>query len=96
MITLADIQKKRAEILKVAASYGADNLRIFGSVVRGTAGPDSDVDILVRMSSKSSLLDRIGIMQDLEALLGVKVDVVNEKAVHPLLRDRIFSEVIPL
>ncbi|MBP8605171.1 MAG: nucleotidyltransferase family protein [Phycisphaerae bacterium] len=96
MITLAEIQKKRAEILKVAASYGADNLRIFGSVVRGTAGPDSDVDILVRMSSKSSLLDRIGIMQDLEALLGVKVDVVNEKAVHPLLRDRIFSEVIPL
>ncbi len=96
MVTLSDIQAKRAEILKLADKYGADNIRVFGSVVRGTAGPGSDVDILVRFSEKCSLLDHIALMQDLGAILGVKVDLVNEKVLHPLIRDRVLSEVIPL
>lgn len=96
MVSLSQIQQKRADILRIAHEHGADNVRIFGSVVRGTAGPDSDLDLLVRMSPKSSLLDRIAIMQDLEDLLGVKVDVVNEKALHPVIREKVLQEGVPL
>ena len=96
MVTLSDIQQKRAEILKLADKYGADNVRVFGSVVKGTAGPDSDVDILVRFSENCSLLDHIALMQELAAMLGVKVDVVNEKVLHPLIRDRVLGEVVSL
>ena len=96
MVTLSDIQAKRAEILKIAEKYGAFDVRVFGSVVRGTAGPGSDLDILVRFSEDCSLLDHIALMQDLETMLGVKVDVVNEKVLHPLIRDRVLNEGISL
>ena len=96
MVTLSDIQKNRAEILKIAHRYGADNVRVFGSVVHGTAGPDSDLDILVHFSDRTSLIDHIALMQDLEDMLGVKVDVVSEKGLHPLIRDSVLSEVVPL
>lgn len=96
MVTLSDIQAKRAEILKIAEKYGAFDVRVFGSVVRGTAGPGSDLDILVRFSEDCSLLDHIALMQDLETMLDVKVDVVNEKVLHPLIRDRVLNEGISL
>ena len=96
MVTLSDIQKNRAEILKIAHRYGADNVRVFGSVAHGTAGPDSDLDILVHFSDRTSLIDHIALMQDLEDMLGVKVDVVSEKGLHPLIRDSVLSEVVPL
>ena len=96
MVTLTDLQKNRAQILKIAATYGADHVRVFGSVVRGSAGPGSDLDLLVRMSPTSSLVDRIAIMQDLEDLLGVKVDVVNEKALHAVIREKVLREGVPL
>jgi len=96
VVTLSDIQAKRAEILKIAEKYGAFDVRVFGSVVRGTAGPGSDLDILVRFSEDCSLLDHIALMQDLETMLDVKVDVVNEKVLHPLIRDRVLNEGISL
>jgi len=96
MVTLSQIQQRRSEILKIAAAYGADHVRVFGSVVRGTAGPDSDLDILVRFSEDTSLLDYIALMHSLEDLLGVKVDLVNEKVLHPMIRDRVLSEGISL
>lgn len=76
--------------------HGADNVRVFGSVVRGEAGPDSDLDILVRFSKNASLIDHIALMQDLEAMLGVKIDVVEDEALHPLIRDRVLSEGVAL
>lgn len=96
MVTLSDIQAKRAEILKLADKYGADNVRVFGSVVRGTAGPNSDVDILVHMEQGRSLIDYIALMQDLQALLGIKVDLVEDEALHPLIREKVLSEVVSL
>ena len=96
MVTLSDIQKKRADILRIAAKYGADHVRVFGSVVRGEQGPDSDLDLLVRMSPKSSLLDRIAIKHHLEDLLGIPVDVVNEKALHALIREKVLQEGVAL
>ncbi len=65
-----------------AAKHGAHNLRVFGSVARGEARPESDLDILVEMEPGRSLMDHIALMQDLEDLLQRKVDVVSEKALH--------------
>ncbi len=90
------IQAKRAEILALAAKHGAYNVRLFGSVARGEAGPKSDVDILIDLESDRSLLDQIGFGQDLEELLGCKVDVVTEKALHWYIKDKILEEAAPL
>jgi len=86
----------RGEILRIAAKYGAYNLRVFGSVARGEAGPDSDVDFLVELEPGRNLLDRIGLMQDLEELLKRKVDVAKPSNLHELIRDKVLSEAIAL
>ena len=87
---------KRQEILSIAARHGAHNLRVFGSVARGEAGPESDLDILVEMEPGKSLLDHIALMQDLEDLLQRKVDVVSERALHWYIRGKVLSEAKPL
>lgn len=96
MVTLRDLQDRRDEILQLADRHGAEQVRVFGSVARGENSENSDIDVLVRMRRGASLLDRIGLMHDLEDLLGSKVDVVNEKALHPMVRDIILSEGVSL
>ena len=96
MVTFADIQKRRDAIVAIARSHGADNLRVFGSVVSGNAHADSDLDLLVTMTPQSSLLDRIAIIQELEELLHIKVDVVNEKALHQSIRRTVLEQGVPL
>ena len=90
------VRSKKDEILQIATRYGAIRIRMFGSVARGEEGENSDLDLLVKFESGRSLLDLIGLKQDLEELLGRKVDVVSEGGVSPYLRDRIFQEAIPL
>jgi predicted nucleotidyltransferase len=87
---------KRDEILQIAARYGASNVRVFGSVARGEAGPDSDVDFLVELEPNRSLLDHVALMQDLEDLLGRKVDVVAERGLREIIRERVLREAVPL
>jgi len=88
------LQEKRAEILQLATKHGAFNVRIFGSVARGEEREDSDVDFLVEMETERSLLDRIGLIQDLEDFLGKKVDVANVKGLREAFRERILREAI--
>ncbi len=90
------IKSNKQKILSLASKYGAKNLRVFGSVSRKEETPESDLDLLVELDQDRSLLDRIALMQDLEELLGRKVDVVNEKALHPKLKQTILKEAIPL
>ncbi|HAA28321.1 MAG TPA: DNA polymerase subunit beta [Cyanobacteria bacterium UBA8553] len=85
------LQEKREEILSLATKHGASNVRIFGSVVRGEARQDSDVDFLVELESNRSLLDRVALIQDLEDLLGRKVDVATVKGLRDVWRDRILQ-----
>ncbi len=87
---------KRDEILRIAAKYGASNVRVFGSVARGEDGPASDVDLLVELEPCRSLLDHVALLQDIEDLLSRKVDVVNERALHHCIRDRVLREATPL
>jgi uncharacterized protein len=90
------VKEKREEILRIAAQHGAYNVRIFGSVARGEAGPESDVDFLVEMESGRSLLDLAGLLVDLQDLLGCKVDVATKDALHWYIRDRILKEAVTL
>jgi predicted nucleotidyltransferase len=87
---------KREEILRTAAMHGASNVRVFGSVARGEAGENSDIDLLVELDQGRSLLDQAGLMVELEDLLGRKVDVVTEQGLYWLLRRRILKEARPL
>ena len=90
------LKEKRKEILRIAQAHGASNIRVFGSVARGEEGPESDLDLLVEMKPGSSLLDLVSLWQDLEDLLGHKVDVITEGGISPYLRDRIYAEAVPL
>ena len=90
------LQFKRTQILKIAARHGARKVRVFGSVAREEAQPDSDIDFLVDMESGRSLLDLIELGQDLEELLHRKVDVLTDGGLSPHLEQRIHAEAIPL
>ncbi|BAY29112.1 hypothetical protein NIES2107_09530 [Nostoc carneum NIES-2107] len=84
------------EILQIAAKYGAYNVRVFGSVARGEAKPDSDVDFLVELEPQRTLLDQIALQQSLEALLGRKVDITEPENLHELIRDKVLREAVML
>jgi predicted nucleotidyltransferase len=90
------LRDKREEILEIVKRHGADQVRVFGSIARGEARADSDIDLLVRPGPKTSPWFPAGLVLDLEALLGRKVDVLTEKALHWYIRDRILSEAVPL
>lgn len=83
-------------IEEIGRRFGVSHIRVFGSVARGTATDKSDVDLLVHVEPRRSLLDVIGFEQDVAELLGVKVDVVTERALHPLLQESILQEARPL
>ena len=90
------LQSRRQDILALAARRGARNVRVFGSVVRGEARPDSDVDFLVDLDPDRSLLDLGGLLVDLERLLDLEVDLVTEAGLRPRLRQQVLSEARPL
>jgi len=93
---IEEIHKRRAEILAIAAKYGANHIRVFGSVARGEAAADSDVDFLVELEPGRSLFDLGGLLMDLQALLHHKVDVVTEKGLHWFIKDKILAEAKPI
>jgi len=86
----------RDEILRLAARHKAYNVRIFGSVARGEATPDSDVDFLVTFQPNYRLMDHIGLIHDLEKLLGRKVDVTTEATLKEYLREHVIQSAVPL
>jgi len=80
--TLIDVLRKH-EVKKAA---------LFGSIVRGEATEESDIDLLIEFEGRKSLLDLAGLKLDLQELLRRRVDVLTYKSLHPLLRERILSE----
>lgn len=91
-----DMSARRDEVLRVAAARGARNLRVFGSRARGEHRAESDVDLLVELEPGRSLLDLVGLSQDLERLLGRRVDIVTDAGLSPHLRERIQAEAVAL
>ena len=95
-MTIEQVYEKRDEILRIAAKHGASNIRIFGSVARGDADFESDIDLLVEVGPTTSSWFPAGLILDLEELLGRPVEVVTERGLSPYLRDRVLGEAIPL
>jgi hypothetical protein len=90
------IGDKREDILRLARARKAHNVRLFGSVARGEATEDSDIDFLVTFDPDYTLWDHIGLMQDLSELLGRRVDVSTDGTLRERLRERILREAVPL
>lgn len=84
----------RERVLPVLRRHGITRAGVFGSVVRGEATPESDVDILVELDEQASLLDFIGIKLELEDVLGRRVDLGQYAAIKPGLRERILREEV--
>jgi predicted nucleotidyltransferase len=90
------VRRRRAEILRLTARYGASNVRVFGSVARGDASSESDVDLLVEFEPGRSLLDLVGLELDLRDLLGLHVDVATVASLKDRIRPRVLAEAVPL
>ena len=86
----------RQAILDTAARHGAQKVRVFGSFARGDQRRDSDVDLLVALEPGRTLLDVIGLEQDLESLLGRRVEVLTDGGLSPYLEQRIVAEATSL
>jgi predicted nucleotidyltransferase len=95
-MALESLAHFRREILELAARHGARNVRVFGSVARGDDRPGSDVDLLVDVEPGRTLLDVIGFEQDLQELLGRRVEVLTEGGLSPYLQERILAEAAAL
>lgn len=94
---IADIiGDKRKDILRLAAKYGAYNVRVFGSVARGEARQDSDVDFLVEFSPNYTLLDQAGLVVSLRNLLGRPVEITNAAYLRDEMRASILKDAQPL
>lgn len=93
--TLDMVRERRDEILSAARRRRVSRVRVFGSVARGEARPDSDVDFLVDFEPDASLLDQVGLIQDLQELLGVGVDVISTGGLRPR-HDPIRKEAVDL
>lgn len=90
------VRSKREQILGLAKRHGVTHVRVFGSMARGDAGPQSDVDLLVDVGGDPGPWFPGGLVADLEELLGRPVQVVTERALDDLLRERVLREAVPL
>ena len=82
--------------MRIAKKHGATNVRVFGSVVRGETGPESDIDFLVRLDPGVTLLNHAALVRELQDLLGRKVEVVSERGLRLRIRNRVLREAVPV
>lgn len=94
-VTIEDLRERKDEILRIAARHGARNVRVFGSVARGRARPDSDVDFLVEFEPDRTVLDLSGFILDLQEALDREVNVVEAGSASPA-HQRLEGEALPL
>ncbi len=86
------LKQKRQEVIAIAERRGARNLRVFGSIARGTDKEDSDIDLLVDLDPDRSLMDLGGLLIDLTEALGRRVDVLTIEGIRKKIRHQILKE----
>ena len=86
------IDEIKKTLIDVLRNHEVKKAALFGSIVRGEATEESDIDLLIEFEGRKSLLDLAGLKLDLQELLRRRVDVLTYKSLHPLLRERILSE----
>ena len=86
------IDEIKKTLIDVLREHEVKKAALFGSIVRGEATEESDIDLLIEFEGRKSLLDLAGLKLDLQELLRRRVDVLTYKSLHPLLRERILSE----
>lgn len=89
-------EKHRSEIRRIVLAHKAENPRVFGSMATGLDDEESDLDLLIDPLEGMSFFDMGGMANDLEELLGIKVDIVTARSVVPRYRERIFGEAKPV
>jgi len=90
------LAQNRVAIREATARNNAANPRVFGSVARGEDRPDSDVDILVDTLPQTTLFDLGGLLEELQDILGCKVDVVTPAGIPGRMRERILAEAMAI
>jgi len=90
------VREHRAEILRLADSHGASNVRVFGSVARGEDTADSDVDLLVDLAPGTGLVGLGRLERDLRTLLHADVDVVPADSLKPGVASEAIRSAVPL
>jgi len=88
------IEEIKDTLIKVLKKYGVKRAALFGSIARGEATKDSDIDLLIEFEERKSLLDLVGLKLELQELLGREVDIITYKSIHPLLKERILNEQV--
>jgi uncharacterized protein len=96
MKSLREFRARRQRVLELAERHGARNVRVFGSVARGEGAVASNLDLLVDLEPGRSLVDLGSLLAELEAELGVRVDVVTEAGLRPTVRERVLRDAVPL
>ncbi|MBI5362716.1 MAG: nucleotidyltransferase family protein [Planctomycetes bacterium] len=96
MVGIDALAPHRARILELARRHGVRRLRVFGSFARGTAREESDLDLIADLEPDRTLFDLGAFGMDLEELLGRRVDLVTEPALHWSIRETVLSESKPL
>lgn len=94
--TLSSLKAFKADILRIANKHGASSVRVFGSVARNEATPESDLDFLVDLDPDRSLLDHAALIDELQETLGRSIDVATVKGLKPNIKQHILSEAVPL
>jgi len=95
-MNISDLQRRRAEILQLAARHGATRVRVFGSVARSEADAQSDIDFLVELEPGRSLFDLGALLVELESMLGRPVDVVTSAGLRERIREQVLREAVTL
>lgn len=95
-VTLAEVRAHRDEIYRIAAEHGVRTVRVFGSVARGEADDDSDLDLLVDIEPHTSMWDLSGFALDVEGLLNVFTQVTTPNGLKARMRDRVLAEAVPV
>jgi uncharacterized protein len=90
------IGDKRDEILRLTAKYGVSNVRVFGSVARGEAKEDSDIDFLVTVQEGTSVFKLVGLWLELKELVGREVSLVDDEAIDGDFEAEAIRDVMPL